>query len=151
LGVPGADHGDRVAVHDPQRPRRERSRAAGADTGRTPGLDEPQGQRLKRVFNIDVETRPACGGAVRIIACIEDPGGTTTTSSTAATRWRTTGGAERLLGTGRPVIIAHPNALGTDLTECSPEIGHCRPDVEKAGALRACPYPVVLVFGHLRS
>ena len=29
-------------------------------------------QRLKRVFGIDIETCPACGGAVRIIACIED-------------------------------------------------------------------------------
>jgi hypothetical protein len=25
------------------------------------------------VFGIDIETCPACGGAVRIIACIEDP------------------------------------------------------------------------------
>ncbi len=30
-------------------------------------------QRLKRVFGIDLETCPACGGPVRIIACIEDP------------------------------------------------------------------------------
>ena len=30
-------------------------------------------QRLKRVFGIDIKTCPACGGAVRIIACIEDP------------------------------------------------------------------------------
>ena len=30
-------------------------------------------QRLKRVFNIDIETCQACGGAVRIIASIEDP------------------------------------------------------------------------------
>jgi ribosomal protein S27E len=30
-------------------------------------------QRLKRVFNIDVETCQACGGAARIIACINDP------------------------------------------------------------------------------
>ena len=30
-------------------------------------------QRLKRVFRIDVETCPACGGAVRVIASIEDP------------------------------------------------------------------------------
>ena len=30
-------------------------------------------QRLKRVFSIDMETCPACGGAMRIIACIEDP------------------------------------------------------------------------------
>jgi hypothetical protein len=30
-------------------------------------------QRLKRVFGIDIETCPACGGALRVIACIEDP------------------------------------------------------------------------------
>jgi hypothetical protein len=29
-------------------------------------------QRLKRVFGIDIESCAACGGAVRIIACIED-------------------------------------------------------------------------------
>lgn len=48
------------------------------------GSDEPQtpverraamawAQRLKRVFNIDIETCSACGGAIRVIACIEDP------------------------------------------------------------------------------
>jgi hypothetical protein len=30
-------------------------------------------QRLKRVFGIDIETCPTCGGSARIIACIEDP------------------------------------------------------------------------------
>lgn len=30
-------------------------------------------QRLKRVFNIDIDICQACGGPVRIIACIEDP------------------------------------------------------------------------------
>ncbi len=30
-------------------------------------------QRLKRAFNIDIETCQACGGAMKIIACIEDP------------------------------------------------------------------------------
>jgi len=30
-------------------------------------------QRLKRVFGIDIEACSAFGGAVRIIACIEDP------------------------------------------------------------------------------
>jgi len=30
-------------------------------------------QRLKRVFGIDIETCGACGGAVQIVACIEDP------------------------------------------------------------------------------
>jgi len=29
-------------------------------------------QRLKQVFGIDIEIWPACGGAMRIIACIED-------------------------------------------------------------------------------
>ena len=30
-------------------------------------------QRLKRVFNIDIEICKSCGGHVTIIACIEDP------------------------------------------------------------------------------
>ena len=30
-------------------------------------------QRLKRVFKMDVETCAHCGGAVKVIACIEDP------------------------------------------------------------------------------
>ena len=30
-------------------------------------------QRLKRVFNIDIETCEKCQGPVRIIACVEDP------------------------------------------------------------------------------
>jgi hypothetical protein len=30
-------------------------------------------QRLKRVFNIDIETCQECGGAMNVIACIEDP------------------------------------------------------------------------------
>ena len=29
-------------------------------------------QRLKRVFNIDIETCRECGGTVKVIACIED-------------------------------------------------------------------------------
>jgi hypothetical protein len=30
-------------------------------------------QRLKRIFTIDVETCRECGGAMKVIACIEDP------------------------------------------------------------------------------
>ena len=30
-------------------------------------------QRLKRVFAIDIETCPKCGGTLRVIACIENP------------------------------------------------------------------------------
>ena len=40
--------------------------------------DKPQApmswmQRLKRVFAIDIESCPECGGKLRVIACIEDP------------------------------------------------------------------------------
>jgi len=48
------------------------------------GPDDPQppaerraamtwAQRLKRVFNIDIETCSECGGTLKVIACIEDP------------------------------------------------------------------------------
>ena len=30
-------------------------------------------QRLRRVFAIDIETCPECGGKLRVIACIENP------------------------------------------------------------------------------
>ena len=30
-------------------------------------------KRLKRVFNIDIKTCSQCTGAVKVIACIEDP------------------------------------------------------------------------------
>jgi len=30
-------------------------------------------QRLKRVFNIDIQTCSQCGGAAKVVACIEDP------------------------------------------------------------------------------
>jgi predicted nucleic acid-binding protein len=30
-------------------------------------------QRLKRVFNVDIKMCSECGGAVKVIACIEDP------------------------------------------------------------------------------
>jgi transposase len=30
-------------------------------------------QRLKRVFRVDIETCPHCGGSVKVIASIEDP------------------------------------------------------------------------------
>ena len=35
-------------------------------------VDMSWAQRLKRVFNIDIETCRECGGAVKIIACIEE-------------------------------------------------------------------------------
>jgi len=53
-----------------------RGRQGKADPNRT----EPKkrramtwAQRLKRVFRIDIGTCESCGGAVRVIACIDDP------------------------------------------------------------------------------
>ena len=53
--------GQRAAPVDPEEPTPVERRAA-----------MTWAQRLKRVFGIDIETCPGCGGAVRIIACIED-------------------------------------------------------------------------------
>ena len=64
-----------------------RARVTPAKRGKgnkTKAWDEPQtpaerrtsmtwAQRLKRVFNIDIDTCRECGGAVKVIACIEDP------------------------------------------------------------------------------
>jgi len=51
-----------------------RARAqAGTDRGASGRSTLGWAQRLKRVFSIDVERCERCGGAVRIIACIEDP------------------------------------------------------------------------------
>ena len=42
-------------------------------TDGSPGPERLSAQRLKRVFWIDIETCQHCGGAVRVIASIEDP------------------------------------------------------------------------------
>jgi len=58
-------------------------------------------QRLKRVFNIDIETcNSHCGGAVKIIACIEDPAVIETTAWMQEVEQR----MEQL-----PKIRTHPN------------------------------------------
>ena len=64
-----------------------REQVTPAKRGKTKKLSEEEGsekspterhaamtwaQRLKRVFNIDIETCNECGGAVKVIACIED-------------------------------------------------------------------------------
>jgi hypothetical protein len=38
-----------------------------------PTAPMPWMQRLKPVFAIDIETRPDCGGGLRVIACLEEP------------------------------------------------------------------------------
>ena len=54
----------------------KRGRRAGEEAGRAISAGQAAmtwGQRLKRVFKIDIETCRHCGGAVKVIACIEDP------------------------------------------------------------------------------
>jgi hypothetical protein len=51
-------------------------KAPGEEQQTTPGERHAAmswAQRLKRVFNIDMQTCGACGGAVKVIACIEYP------------------------------------------------------------------------------
>ena len=72
-------------VFAPNSSHRARVTPAKRGKGQTKAPDEPQdqtpterraamtwAQRLKRVFNIDIETCSKCGGAVKVIACIED-------------------------------------------------------------------------------
>ncbi len=54
--------GQQATTADPQAPTSAERRAA-----------MTWAQRLRRVFGIDIATCPACGRAVRIIDCIEDP------------------------------------------------------------------------------
>jgi len=61
-GKPGRG-GQQARPADPQAPTPAERRAA-----------MTWAQRLKPVFGIDIQTCAPCGGAVRIIACIEDPG-----------------------------------------------------------------------------
>ena len=52
------------------------NRAAQSDELKSPAQSRAAmtwAQRLKRVFNIDIQTCSQCGGNVRVIACIEDP------------------------------------------------------------------------------
>ena len=49
------------------------SHDAGEEKTGTPCAPMTPIQRLKRVFAIDIETCPKCGGKLRVIACIEDP------------------------------------------------------------------------------
>lgn len=57
---------------------KHRERIVPQRSSRTIESDKPTAplswmQRLKRVFAIDIETCPECGGKLRVIACIEDP------------------------------------------------------------------------------
>ena len=66
----------RALVTPAKRGRGNKARAADETQDQTPAERRAAmtwAQRLKRVFNIDIETCRECGGAIKVIACIEDP------------------------------------------------------------------------------
>jgi hypothetical protein len=73
-GVFAPNSAHRTQVTPARRGRGNKSKAPG--TEQTPAERHAAmtwAQRLKRVFNIDIETCRQCGGAVKVIACIQDP------------------------------------------------------------------------------
>jgi len=72
--APNSHH--RARVTPASRGKGKKAKAANDQQDQTPAERHTSmtwAQRLKRVFNIDIETCSECGGDVRIIACIEDP------------------------------------------------------------------------------
>ena len=74
LFAPNSEH--RALVTPAKRGKGAKSRVSDEEQEKTPAERRPAmtwAQRLKRVFRIDIETCPACGGAVKVVASIEDP------------------------------------------------------------------------------
>ena len=72
--APNSHHRARVTLA--KRGRRKKTKTVNDQQDQTPAERHAAmtwAQRLKRVFNIDIETCSECGGDVRIIACTEDP------------------------------------------------------------------------------
>ena len=72
--APNSTH--RSQVTPAKRGRGNKPKAPNKEQQTTPGERHAAmswAQRLKRVFNIDIETCSACGGTVKVIACIQDP------------------------------------------------------------------------------
>ena len=72
--APNSTH--RSQVTPARRGRGNKPKAPNKEQQTTPGERHAAmswAQRLKRVFNIDIETCSACGGTVKVIACIQDP------------------------------------------------------------------------------
>ncbi len=75
-GVFAPNSAHRARVTKAHRGKGARAQAAAETDERAPAERRASmrwAQRLKRVFGIDIEACPVCGGALRIIACIEDP------------------------------------------------------------------------------
>ena len=76
LGVFAPNSTHRVQVTPAKRGKGNKVKAPNETQDQTPAERHASmtwAQRLKRVFNIDIETCRECGGTVKVIACIEDP------------------------------------------------------------------------------
>jgi len=71
--APNSQH--RARVTQARRGRGNKAKASGPEATQPVASHVPMSwaQRLKRVFNIDIETCSVCGGSMKVIACIEDP------------------------------------------------------------------------------
>ena len=71
--APNSQH--RARVTQARRGRGHKAKASGPEEATAVECRAPMtwAQRLKRVFNIDIETCSVCGGSMKVIACIEDP------------------------------------------------------------------------------
>ena len=71
--APNSQH--RAWVTPARRGRGNKAKASGAAEAMSVKRRTPMtwAQRLKRVFNIDIEICRVCGGSMKVIACIEDP------------------------------------------------------------------------------
>ena len=71
--APNSQH--RARVTPARRGRGNKAKASGPEATQPVASHVPMSwaQRLKRVFNIDIETCSVCGGSMKVIACIEDP------------------------------------------------------------------------------
>ena len=71
--APNSQH--RARVTPARRGRGNKAKVSGPEAAQPVASHVPMSwaQRLKRVFNIDIETCSVCGGSMKVIACIEDP------------------------------------------------------------------------------
>jgi hypothetical protein len=75
-GVFAPNSAHRSQVTPARRGRGNKPKAPAEEQQTTPGERHAAmswAQRLKCVFNIEIQTCSQCGGAVKVIACIEDP------------------------------------------------------------------------------
>lgn len=72
-GYPNSKHRSIVTSDKKDRPKKTKVKEGATRTEVEKRRSMTWAQRLKRVFNIDIETCSECGGFVKVIACVEEP------------------------------------------------------------------------------